>query len=89
LIDSRHGIKDVDREVMKMMDEAAVSYQAVLTKCDKIGAGELAKRQEATAKELAAHVAAHPVLLSTSARDGGGIPELRAALAALAAPRDF
>jgi GTP-binding protein len=87
LVDSRHGLKDSDREVMAMLDEAAVSYQAVLTKIDK-SAGSLAATCDAVASELARHVAAHPVLLATSAEAGTGIPELRAAIAALAAGPD-
>ena len=85
LIDARHGIKDPDREVMAMLDEAAVSYQIVLTKADKERAGALAARLEALQKELAGHPAAYPEILSTSARTGAGISELRASLAALAA----
>ena len=60
LIDSRHGLKDTDREVMALMDEAAVAYQIVLTKCDKIKAAELEKLLVKTDKEIAKHVAAHP-----------------------------
>jgi GTP-binding protein len=80
LIDSRHGIKEVDRELMTMLDKAAVSYQLVLTKSDKIKASELATVTEATEAEARKHVAAHPVILPTSAELGGGIPELRAAV---------
>jgi len=87
LIDARHGIKDPDRDVMEMLDEAAVSYQIVLTKADKEKAGALAARLEALQKELAGHPAAYPEILPTSARTGAGIPELRASLAALAAAR--
>jgi len=87
LVDSRHGLKDSDREVMAMLDEAAVSYQAVLTKIDK-SAGALAATSDAVAAELAHHVAAHPVLLATSAETGAGIAALRAAIAALAAGPD-
>ena len=85
LIDARHGIKDPDREVMAMLDEAAVSYQIVLTKADKEKAGALAARLEALHEELAGRPAAYPGILPTSARTGAGIPELRASLAALAA----
>lgn len=84
LIDARHGIKDVDREMMKMLDTAAVNYQVILTKADKPGADELARRLDGVNVELSRHPAAHPRVLITSARDGMGIPELRAALAALA-----
>ncbi|MCP5372166.1 MAG: YihA family ribosome biogenesis GTP-binding protein [Hyphomicrobiales bacterium] len=84
LVDARHGLKKVDREVMEMLDGAAVSYQIVLTKADKIGAAALAGLVAATAAEAAGHVAAHPEIMATSARDGIGVAELRAALAALA-----
>ncbi|MGF1639802.1 MAG: ribosome biogenesis GTP-binding protein YihA/YsxC [Rhodospirillales bacterium] len=84
LIDARHGVKDVDRRVMDVLDAAAVSYQAVLTKCDKLRPGPLAEGIAATTAELATHAAAHPEVLATSTRSGAGIPELRAALAALA-----
>ncbi|RVT94804.1 ribosome biogenesis GTP-binding protein YihA/YsxC [Sphingomonas crocodyli] len=80
LIDSRHGIKDVDREVMKMLDEAAVSYHLVLTKADKIKASELKAVTERTAAEAKTHVAAHPKLLVTSSEKDFGIAELRAAI---------
>ncbi len=84
LIDSRHGLKDTDREVMALMDEAAVAYQIVLTKCDKIKAAELEKLLVKTDKEIAKHVAAHPEILVTSSFKSLGIEEMRAALATLA-----
>ena len=88
LVDSRHGLKDVDRTVMSMLDTAAVSYQVVLTKTDKLKSGELAKCQARVAEELAKRVAAHPLIISTSAVKGigkeRGIAELRGALVALA-----
>jgi len=83
LIDARHGIKDVDRDVMKMLDKAAVSYQVVLTKIDKIKAGPLEKLLESTHAELARHVAAHPIVRCTSSAKKIGIEELRAELALL------
>ena len=86
LIDGRHGIKDVDREMMKMLDTAAVNYQVILTKTDKPAAGELARQLDGAMVELARHPAAHPRVLLTSARDGVGIAALRAALTALAHP---
>lgn len=86
LIDARHGLKDGDRAVMTALDEAAVSYQAVLTKADKTKPDHLAAVVEATTGELARHGAAHPEIMVTSAAAGRGIAELRAALAALAAP---
>jgi GTP-binding protein len=83
LIDARHGIKPTDREIMTLMDEAAVSYQAVLTKADKPKASELAAVLEKVSAELGKHPAAYPEVLVTSARLGAGIPELRAAVASL------
>ena len=80
LIDSRHGIKDVDREVMTMLDKAAVTYHLVLTTADKITASELAAVSDATAAEGRTHVAAHPKLLVTSAEKDFGMAELRAAI---------
>jgi GTP-binding protein len=85
LIDARHGLKPPDRDVMELMDEAAVSYQAVLTKIDKIKPQELAQRMAATADELRLHAAAYPGLLATSAQTGAGIAELRAHIAQLGA----
>jgi GTP-binding protein len=84
LIDARHGLKESDREIMTLMDEAAVSYQGVLTKADKPKSAELAAVEANVAAELAKRPAAHPQLIVTSARNGTGIPELRAAIAALA-----
>ena len=84
LIDARHGIKPNDKETMKLLDEAAVSYQVVLTKADKPKAAELAEVQAKVAQALAKHAAAYPELLTTSVRLGSGIPELRAAVARLA-----
>jgi GTP-binding protein len=80
LIDSRHGPKPVDVEVMEMLDKAAVSYRIVLTKADKIKASELAKVREITATEARKHAAAHPEIIATSSEKGMGIPELRAAV---------
>lgn len=84
LIDSRHGFKDIDREVMGMMDKAAVSYQVVLTKLDKLKPAAALAIEQATAEEARKHVAAHPELLATSADKGQGIPQLRAAVMAAA-----
>lgn len=86
LIDARHGIKDNDRRIMDELDEAAVSYQVILTKVDKLTPAALAAVQRATTKELARHPAAHPDCPATSAVTGRGIAELRARLGALAAP---
>jgi GTP-binding protein len=80
LIDSRHGIKDVDREVLEMLDTAAVSYRFVLTKADKIKASDLAAVHAATEGEARKHPAAHPEVIATSSEKGLGIAELRAAV---------
>ncbi|GMN02019.1 ribosome biogenesis GTP-binding protein YihA/YsxC [Erythrobacter sp. MTPC3] len=80
LVDSRHGLKDVDREMMKMLDEAAVGYRIVLTKTDKIKASHLDKVANQVAEEAKKHVAAYPELHLTSAEKGMGIDALRAAL---------
>jgi GTP-binding protein len=80
LVDSRHGLKDVDRELMAMLDRAAVSYRLVLTKADKVKATELAAVRDATAAEARKHPAAHPEVIATSSEKGMGIPELRAAV---------
>ncbi|QIG79584.1 ribosome biogenesis GTP-binding protein YihA/YsxC [Stakelama tenebrarum] len=80
LIDSRHGIKDVDREILEMLDKAAVSYRIVLTKADKVKATELADVLDRTAAEARKRPAAHPDILATSSEKGMGIPELRAAV---------
>lgn len=83
LIDARHGLKTTDAGVLEAMDEAAVSYQAVLTKIDKIGPEELERVREATAARLAKHPAAHPEIIATSAEKRIGIDELRAEIEAL------
>ena len=80
LIDSRHGIKDVDRDILKMLDEAAVSYRLVLTKADKVKASELAEVTAATEAEARKHPAAHPEIIATSAEGGLGIDALRRAV---------
>jgi GTP-binding protein len=77
LVDSRHGLKSVDRDVMEMLDEAAVSYQLVLTKADKVKPAALETILAETATEAAKHPAAHPSLLVTSGETGAGIAELR------------
>lgn len=84
LVDARHGFKASDREVMTLMDEAAVNYQLVLTKADKVKAGALARTLASVTEEAKTHVAAHPVILTTSAKEGTGLAELRAALSQLA-----
>jgi GTP-binding protein len=80
LVDSRHGIKEIDREVMAMLDTAAVSYHIVLTKGDKIKASELAEVEERTAAEAVKRPAAHPEIITTSAETGLGIERLRRAV---------
>ncbi len=87
LIDARHGLKDVDTEVLSSLDEAAVSYQVVLTKADQVKPPALARLAAATEAALAERPAAFPHVLATSARSGAGIPELRAAIARLLAER--
>ena len=82
LVDSRHGLKDVDREMMRMLDEAAVGYRIVLTKADKIKASELATVTAATEAEAKKHIAAYPHVHVTSSEKGMGIAVLRAAVLA-------
>jgi GTP-binding protein len=80
LIDARHGVKPVDAEMMRMLDEAAVGYRLVLTKADKIKASELEAVLAATQTEARKHAAAFPVVHVTSAEKGMGIAELRTAV---------
>jgi len=84
LVDSRHGLKPVDHEVMAMLDSAAVGYHVVLTKSDKIKPPQLAQILAATTTETAKHPAAHPKLFTTSSETGDGIAELRTAVLAAA-----
>ena len=84
LIDSRHGVKDSDRETMRNLDRAAVSYQIVLTKTDQLKAADLPRVVAAAEAVARQHGAAHPVVLPTSSETGFGIPELRADLKAVA-----
>lgn len=84
LIDARRGIRDSDRDLMKMLEVAAVSFQAVMTKTDKLKSGEAEKCYAEVAAELVGYTAAHPALVVTSARSGQGIEALRAWIAALA-----
>ena len=85
LVDSRHGLKDVDREMMRMLDDAAVSYHIVLTKADKVKPAALGALYEATMVEAAKHPAAHPSIFTTSSETGSGIAELRTAIVEAAA----
>jgi GTP-binding protein len=86
LVDARHGLKDVDRQIMTLMDDAAVNYQVVLTKADKVKPAPLAQVRDAVARDLAKHVAAHPDILTTSSVTTDGIADVRAALSELARP---
>lgn len=88
LIDSRHGVKPGDRELMALLDKSAVSYQAVLTKTDKLTAPALEVRLVEVAAEMAKHPAAHPDIIATSSRKRDGIDDLRRVLAALANERE-
>jgi GTP-binding protein len=84
LVDGRRGLGPGDLDLMADLDAAAVSYQIVLTKADKLKPGELAALREALGRRLAKHTAAHPEVVATSAVTGTGVAELRAALAELA-----
>ena len=86
LVDARHGLKPGDRDLMKRLDERAVSYQIAMTKGDQPKPAELAATVAKVAGELAKHLAAHPEIVVTSSTTGAGVPELRARLAKLAAP---
>jgi GTP-binding protein len=80
LIDARHGLKDVDLDVLKTLDRSAVSYQIVLTKADQIKPAALAVRLSDTQAALAKHPAAFPDVLVTSSHRGDGMAQLRAAM---------
>jgi GTP-binding protein len=83
LIDGRHGPRPADLEIMKLLDSAAVTFQAVLTKADKSEETQLKRAIDATQAELRKHPAAFPALLVTSSASGRGIATVRAAIAAL------
>jgi GTP-binding protein len=83
LIDARHGLKDTDAPSLDALGEAAVSHQIVLTKADEVKPAELTLRIAAVETALKKRPAAFPQVLATSAHDGAGIPELRAAIARL------
>jgi GTP-binding protein len=87
LIDARHGLKDVDLDVLTTLDRAAVSYQVVLTKADQVKQAELSARIAETETALAKHPAAFPKVLATSSRAGTGMGELRAAMVRLLGER--
>jgi len=83
LIDARHGAKAVDEDIMALLDRAAVTFQTVLTKCDKPRGNDLGKSIEATRKVLANHPAAYPELILTSSEKGEGLDVLRAVIATM------
>lgn len=83
LIDARHGVKPVDAEIMALLDSAAVTFQTVLTKADKVKAADRARVLDQVRGKLARHPAAFPELILTSAETGDGLAALRAAIAGL------
>ncbi|MEO8242799.1 MAG: ribosome biogenesis GTP-binding protein YihA/YsxC [bacterium] len=83
LIDARHGIKEVDDEILKLLDRSAVTFQVVLTKVDKISQTEKLAVIEQVKGALAAHVAAYPEIIVTSSEKGEGIETLRAVIATM------
>ncbi|SDP80791.1 GTP-binding protein [Phyllobacterium sp. YR620] len=83
LIDARHGVKKNDAEVLDLLDRAAVSYQLVLTKIDKIKAAGVPRLMEETAQAIKKRAAAYPEILATSSEKGAGLDELRGAIALL------
>ncbi len=86
LVDSRRGFMDTDHEIMDLLDAAAVNYQVVLTKVDKVPKLEVEKVAADVAAKLKKRGAAHPVVLQTSSEKGLGIPELRAEIAGFLPP---
>ena len=84
LIDSRHGVKTVDEEIMKLLDTSAVTFQVILTKADKVKDKDRTKVLTQVRGALAKHPAAYPELMVTSSEKGWGIPTLRATIATLA-----
>jgi len=87
LVDARHGLKPADDEVFGVLDEAAVSYEIVLTKADKVKPAELAGRIADTAAAIRRRPAAFPEVIATSAHTGAGLPDLRAAIVRLLAEK--
>jgi GTP-binding protein len=83
LVDSRHGIKAVDQEIMKLLDRSAVTFQVVLTKADKISVKDREKMLVQVREKLSKHPAAYPELVLTSSEKGYGIPTLRSIIASL------
>ena len=88
LIDGRHGVKDLDRDMLKKLDQAALSYQIVLTKRDEVKLGQIEKTIAATKAILREHPAAHPDVIFLSSHKGEGLADLRAAIALLVFERD-
>ena len=86
LIDSRHGLKDSDLELMAMLDETAVTYQLILTKTDKLKKGQLDKVLSKTQAAIAKRPAAFPQIINTSSETKKGLGELKAEIATLAMP---
>ena len=87
LVDSRHGLKSIDTDLLDGLDKAAVSYQIVLTKADELKASAMAARVAGVQAALAKRPAAYPEVILTSSRDGHGVAELRASVALLLAER--
>jgi GTP-binding protein len=85
LLDARLHPKPADEAVMEMLDQAAVTFQLVLTKADTLRDAALAEQIDAAGRLARAHSAAYPVVLATSSRTGAGIADLRAEIAMLAA----
>lgn len=85
LIDGRHGLKESDEHLMTMLDEAAVSYRIILTKCDKSKKAEMQKIQDDLRSCLKKHPAAHPEFLETSSLKNAGLAEFRATITSLIA----
>jgi len=83
LIDARHGVKKVDEEILSLLDSSAVTFQAVLTKADKVKEKERAKVLDQVREALSKHPAAYPEIIVTSSEKGWGIPTLRAIIATL------
>ncbi|GGE33491.1 putative GTP-binding protein EngB [Agaricicola taiwanensis] len=83
MIDSRHGLKTADTEILDELDKAAVSYQIVLTKTDQLRPAELDARRETVLQQLSRRPAAYPEIVATSSRTGDGIPALRASIVRL------
>ena len=83
LVDARHGLMVADEKILRTLDEAAVSYQIVLTKSDRVAASDLPERLAAVQTQLSRRPAAYPVVLTTSSQTGAGMAELRAAICRL------